>query len=262
MQMERSGGGDRGRGRVLDRAGRTLGGLALAIGVVASTVVVCQTVIRVKADKRDYSVQVTGSAKRTVPADRATWSGTLSVRVERASDGHRLLEQAREGLAAFLVARGVPAADVRFSAAQVDSVERRDRDKLNTTTVGYVVTQTVVVETTQREPVLRATAAASELIAAAGIEGGQFVWRPGDVRYVYTRLDELKQDVLAEAMRNARQRAAAIAGAAGAHLGALRQVDFGDIQVRSPASQARYSDDESSPVKDLIADVRVLYHVR
>ena len=260
MQMDRT--RTPGRGRVLDRAGRTLGGLALALGVVASTVVVCKTVIRVKADKRDYSVQVTGSAKRTVPADRVTWSGTLSVRVERASDGHRLLERAREGLTAFLTARGVPAADVRFSAAQVDSIEHRDRDKLNTTIIGYVVMQTVVVETAQREPVLNATAASSELIAAAGIEGGQFVWRPGDVRYVYTRLDELKQDVLAEAMRNARQRAAAIAGAAGAQLGAMRQADFGDIQVRSPASQSRYSDDESSAAKDLIADVRVLYHVR
>jgi uncharacterized protein len=262
MQMDRSGGPGRGKGRVLDRGGRTLAGLALATGVVAATVVVCNTVIRVKADKRDYSVQVTGSAKRTVPADRVTWSGTLSVRVTRASDGHRLLEQARDGLTGFLVARGVPAAEVRYSAAQVDSIEHRDRDKLNTTTVGYQVAQTVTVETAQREPVLQATAASSELIAAAGIEGGQFVWRPGDVRYVYTRLDDLKQDVLAEAMRNARQRAAAIAAAAGAHLGGMRQVDFGDIQVRSPASPSRYSDDESSAVKDLIADVRVLYHVR
>jgi len=142
----------------------------------------------------------------------------------------------------------------------VDTIEQRD--KLNVRTVGYHVAQTVQVETARREPLLEATAATGELITAAGIEGAQFVWRPGEVRYLYTRLDELKQDVLAEAMRNARSRAAAIAGAAGSRLGTLRQAEFGDIQVRSPTSQSRYSDDESSPVKDIIADVRVLYHVR
>jgi hypothetical protein len=249
-------------GTIVDRAGRTLGGLALALGVLGSTLAVCHTVIRIKADPHDYSIEVFGSARRTVLADRVSWGAAMELKVQRVSEGHAALETARHKITEYLVGRGIPAEEVRFAAPDVTPIEERATKDAPLRTIGYAMRQGLTVECERAEPLRTVAQESAELIAAAEIGGGEWVWRPADLQYHYTHLDELKQEVLAEATRNGKVRAAAIAQAAGQRLGTLRIVEFGDIQIRSPGSQNRYTDTDSSPLKDIVADVKLLYHFK
>lgn len=246
--------------RILVRS-RLLAGAALAAALVICSLVVRDLVIRIKGDRRDYSLEVSGAARRTARAQSATWSGTVEVTVDRVSDGHEKLEGVRDRLREFLTGQGIDALGLRFPSVDVQEVRRAD-GRYNTKVVGYVLRQRMSVVAADGRPLEAVAHRSSELIEAAGIAGAEFAWKPNDVEYSYDDLDGLKQQVLGLAVQNAKARAASIAQSAGVHLAELRQLQLGDIEVRTPGSTNRYSDSEPSPTKDIVANVQLLYHLR
>jgi hypothetical protein len=85
------------------------------------------------------------------------------------------------------------------------------------------------------------------------------------VRYLYTNLPSLRPQLLAEAAHDAQQRAKALVGATGGHLGGLRGVDVGVFQVTSPNS-TEVSDygvyDTSTRDKDVTAVVNATFALK
>ena len=82
------------------------------------------------------------------------------------------------------------------------------------------------------------------------------------VQYIYTQLPKLRPSLLADATRDAQQRARVLTAATGAHLGKLRGVDVGVFQVTSPNS-TQVSDygtyDTTTRDKDVTAVVNVTF---
>ena len=85
------------------------------------------------------------------------------------------------------------------------------------------------------------------------------------LQYVYTRLPSLRPPLLAQATKDAQERARVLTAATGAHLGKLRGVDVGVFQVTSPNS-TQVSDygayDTSTFEKDVTAVVNVTFTLR
>jgi hypothetical protein len=81
-------------------------------------------------------------------------------------------------------------------------------------------------------------------------------------QYVYTRLTALRPQLLAQATKDARNRARVIVDATGAQLGKLRRVSVGVFQVTSPNS-TEVEDygvyDTSTLEKDVTAVVNVTF---
>jgi hypothetical protein len=85
-------------------------------------------------------------------------------------------------------------------------------------------------------------------------------------RYYYTRLGELKLEMLAEAAKDARSRAENILGSAGnADLGPLVYASMGIININpanSTATSSEGNNDTTSYEKDIITIVRAEYKVQ
>ena len=83
-------------------------------------------------------------------------------------------------------------------------------------------------------------------------------------RYFYTRLGELKVEMLAEAAKDARTRAESVVAQTRATLGQLRSADMGVINV-NPANSTETSwqgnNDTSSLEKDIVAIVHVTFEL-
>lgn len=82
--------------------------------------------------------------------------------------------------------------------------------------------------------------------------------------YLYTKLASIHAEILAEATRDARERAVEIARRAGGDVGSVRRVCTGVFQI-TPRNSTEMSDygiyDTSSPEKDVTAAVRVTFRV-
>lgn len=166
--------------------------------------------------------------------ERLEWRSIIEMKTTSASSGHETLERAREGLRRFIVAAGIPVGTRRF--------RRRKYLNAGTTTARSEHSRDICYRNRWSYPPARAAHCSEssdkhkELITAAGISDPQFVWKLDDVQYLYPAFDELKQSGLAEATHNARDRARVMAQALNPKLGDVRQISFGDIEIRSSNS--------------------------
>jgi hypothetical protein len=124
--------------------------------------------------------------------------------------------------------------------------------ELEETVTGYTMSQTVEVRSSDVDRVTQVSREATELINQG------IMIDSSSPEYHYTKIGELKIQMLREAAKDTRVRAEQIAQATGAKLGPLRSARMGVMQINSADSTETSSEgnnDTSSLDKDVIAVV-------
>jgi hypothetical protein len=107
---------------------------------------------------------------------------------------------------------------------------------------------------------IKALAKSSESLAASGV-----LFSSGQVEYYYSKLPELRVSLLPAALKDARDRASAIAQNTGATVGAAKTVSMGVVQVLS-ADSVDVSDygsyDTSKIDKDVMITVKAAFQLK
>lgn len=198
----------------------------LAVGILAAGSEV--------ADMRlaDRTVSVKGLAERTVRADLAIWpvrfvatgDDLAAVQAKTAADERAVLDfLAKQGLPAeAVVSRSVDVVDLLAQAYRQGPVDSR-----------YIVTRTLTVRSTDVDAVDRASQNVADLldrgVALSGEPGMPGMNGPN---YSFTRLNDIKTEMIAEATRNAREAAQQFAADSGAKLGGIRRASQGVFQIQ------------------------------
>jgi hypothetical protein len=200
-----------------------LGGLlALALALGLGCVQIADGIRNRNANQN--VIVVTGSAKRRVSSDYAIWSASIGSQQPTPAAAARELAGVTTRVRAFLREQGVRPDETTVAPVSVAALRRRGK------VVAYVLSRRFVIRSSRVDAVTRLAEQSSQLLQA-GIPLGA-----APVRYLYTNLPALRPQLLAEAARDAQQRARALVGATGGHLGGLRGVDVGVFQVTSPNS--------------------------
>jgi hypothetical protein len=240
--------------------GRVLAAVTYSLALVTSVSLVNGVVLRIKTT--DKTIQVPGAAKRRVKSDRIFWHGQLAVQSTTLEGGYLELAASLERLADALERHGIPRNDIEPGAVRTSEQYARDKEgRYMDKVLRYELVQPIEVTSTRLAPVARASQKTAELVSMAGLGTESVRFNASAPSYRYTRLEELKQEVLAEATQNARQRAHEIARVSGSQLRTLLTANLGDIRVVSPGSRERYSDDTSSVEKDVISDVTLTFRL-
>jgi hypothetical protein len=235
----------------------TVPALLIAVALVVSAWILGSSAVRI-ANMRS-TISVTGSAKRQITSDMVVWRGAYSAQTPALKAGYAILQQSQAQVRAYLVAKGVPADQIVFSSITTQTFFARDAMRNETGEVtGYRLQQTVEVRSTDVEKIGAIARAATELIN----QGIQFESYPPE--YLYTKLADLKVEMLARATSDARSRAAEMAKNSGSRIGKLRSARMGVFQI-TPAFSNAISDygvnDTSSLLKDITAVVTLSFEV-
>ena len=216
--------------------------LALAIGLGAWAV---GDGIR-ERDRNDV-ISVTGSAKRRIVSDYVVWTVSVSSQRPSAAQAAEQLGGWAQRLRSFLDG-GAEAGEL---TVQPISTETLTAD--NGAVTGYRLTRTFEVRSSR----VQAIAALAEGSARLLQQGVPLQASPP--QYVYTKLADLRPQLLAEAVKDARTRAEALVEG---DLGGLRGVNVGVFQVTAPNS-TEVSDygvyDTSTLAKDVTAVVNATF---
>lgn len=236
----------------MDRYGRMGLGVALALGMLGAAAIGARTAVRVKRD--DQTIQVTGSAKRRIVSDLIVWSATVSYRGDTMQGAYKALAQATPKVVEYLKHKGIPAAQIVVGSIETKAIHAHDKEgrELEESVLGFVMSQTVEVRSHDVERVTEVSRAATELIN----QGIMLQSNPPE--YHYTKLADLKIQMLAEAAKDTRVRAEQIANATGARLGPLRSARMGVMQINpaeSTETSSEGNNDTTSLEKDVIAVV-------
>ncbi|MEX0777788.1 MAG: SIMPL domain-containing protein [Phycisphaeraceae bacterium] len=208
-------------------------GLTLPLGIVVSTHLARRSFERVKL--RDQTITVKGYAERPITADRGMWNARITARAAEMVPAYASLERSRDLMLTFLKAHAFEVTDVDLSPVSITIVYERDKEGNRTNAIeGYVLSQDFSISGDDVALIARTARNASDLISK-GVE-----LNSSAPTYLYTKLDDMKLQMLSEAAQNARQRAEELVNHSGSRLGKLRSASQGVFQI-TPAYSTEVS---------------------
>lgn len=209
--------------------------LIFSIAIVAAAIILGGTWRKTHETKE--SIKVVGLAEKEFVSDLVVWSGSFTRRMMTVQESYAALKKDAESIKQYLVSKGVNPKEITFSAVnsekEYSSVYNEKGVQIQRVFEGYRLTQSVSIESHEVDKIELISREVTELLNM-GVEFDSYA-----PRYYYTKLAQLKIDMLAAAATDARKRAETIADNAGGGLGGLRNAAMGVFQITAP-----YSEDE------------------
>lgn len=211
--------------------------LIAAVAAILVALILRDAVIH--RNKTEKTITVTGLGKKDFTSDLIVWSGSFSKKNFNLKEAYAELDKDREILKNYLVSKGIPAASIVFSAVNInrdinteyDANSGRSRSVFN----GFSLTQNVQIESKEVDKIEDISRKVSEIIN----QGVEFY--SNSPEYYYTKLAELKVEMIADATKDANNRAEKIAQNANARLGKLKKASMGVFQIIAQNSSEDFS---------------------
>lgn len=180
----------------------------------------------------DRFVTVKGLATQDMRADLAVWSVNFTVTGNELAPAQTQLEENAVKVIAFLKANGMTDDNIRIQNIQV-------ADKQAQTYSGgggdgdprYVLSQALTARTTDIDTMIKASQNVSQLIkdgVALGQPNGGYNPAP---QYMFTKLNDVKPAMIADATKNARSSAEQFAKDSGQKVGQIRSANQGIFEI-------------------------------
>ena len=222
-------------------------GFVLALANIVCVSIIAWAVLRTRAT--DQVINVTGSAKKTITSDMIVWRAVISASDKDAVKGYEALKHASDRTVAYLKEQGIPDSQVTLTAISTGRNFARDAKGNPTDEVSsYDLSRTVQVSSADGRGVGAIASRASELLK----EGIMLESQPP--QYLYTKLADLKVEMLAEATKDASVRARQIAENSGAKLGGVREARMGVMQI-NPLHSNEVSDSGNNDTTSLEKEI-------
>ena len=190
-------------------------------------------------NKTNNIISVTGLGKKDFVSDLIVWSGNFSEKSTNLKEAYASLDSKHDRIRQYLMSKGISEDKIVFTAVNIskeyDEEFNKDGEKTKSVFTGYSLTQVVHVESNEVDKVENISRQVSELINS-GIE---FYSNPP--QYYYTKLAELKIQMIAEATKDANLRAKKIAENSDSKVGHLKNADMGVFQITAQNSSEDYS---------------------
>ncbi len=250
---------------------RPLGLIALAIAAVWCTSIVMSTYKGIKVKPEKKTIKVIGSAKKRIVSDLIEWNAVIVAHAPDRTAAYKELREHTQQAVSFLQAAGVKAADIQPQSASVQEEfdvsydykvfpGAKEPTRIEKRTLkGYVTRAAINVRSADVQTVEKASREVTSLL-----EQGVSI-TSGAPSYFYTRLGELKVEMLAAAGKDARARADNILKSTGGQdIKRLVVANMGIINI-NPANSTETSNegnnDTTSYEKDIITIVRAEFEL-
>jgi hypothetical protein len=232
-------------------------GLALAVGLIASAVVVSRSLERIKlaGDK----ITVKGYAEEKVVSDAGTWRGTVAARAPDLQAAYRKLEADSARVVAMVRAGAGADAQVVVGPVSTQTLQEFGPGGVQTGRItGYELNRMFEFSSPEVALIGRIASDASRLIS----DGVNMNSMPP--QYFFRDLNTVKVRLIGAATKDSRLRAEQFAANSGVTVGPLRSASQGVFQITAPNSTetADYGSYDTSTVEKVVkAVVTVEYSV-
>ena len=239
------------------RSGTFMGAVVLAVGLVVATAI--GGWFFVKGKRGDQTITVTGSARKRIKSDLVIWRCAVSYQSPVLSDAYRSLSEALPKVKAYLVSKGIPENQITASSISSQTLHGRTSDGGETAEItGYSLRQELSVRSNDVDKIGQIARESTELINQG------ILIESMAPEYLFTKLSDLKIEMLSEAAKDAKKRAEQIAQSTGSSIGSVRTARMGVLQI-TPADSTDVSgegmNDTSAIDKDITAVVNIGFGV-
>lgn len=201
-------------------------GLFLASGIAIGGYFIGQTMYNAKVALN--TAEARGLAERRVKSDRANWSLTFSVAGKNRNEVaalYQLSEQHQQTIISLLKQHGFEQEEINIGIIDYNYIDFRDKNQ-KLVDQEHQLVGSISIETDKVDLVAKVRANVNKLIAQ-----GINIYN-GVPAYRFTKLNDIKPDMLREATKNARIAANEFADSAGVSVGGIRNARQGGFDIR------------------------------
>jgi hypothetical protein len=202
-------------------------GLAVFLGLATLGYLLGQAALQVKEYER--TVTAKGLSEREYPADVVIWPVTFTLAGNDLGSLYQQIDTTSQRVRSYLQQAGIAVNEITLSSPVLTDKSAQAWSDSQRAEYRYVATRTVTVYARNVETVRSAMGGLLEL----GKEGIAFT---GDayqnrVEYLFTRLNDVKPEMIEEATRNARDVAQKFAEDSQSRLGKIRRASQGQFSI-------------------------------
>ena len=234
----------------------TLGGTLLGLGIAAGLILSSMQVTKVWLHIADSQVvTVTGAARQDVVSNQAIWSAVYSAEADNMREAQQKLAEYTVKVNGFFNLHRITNAEISAITIQRLKPQAGQNDYSDPSTkktIGYHLQQSIRLESEDVATVVKLEQQSVELVTQ-GVELDDL-----GIQFNYTKTAEAKIEMLADATKDARQRAEQIASQGGRTIRSLKTARMGVFQITSRSSNetsAEGMNDTSSKDKTIRAVV-------
>ena len=201
-------------------------GLAIAAGLAAAGWFVAEGLYALQASARVVTVK--GLAEREVPADVGVWPIVFTVHADELDKLHDAIDSTTSRVLDFLSEHGLPASEAYRSIPRITDFRAQALGQAGQPEHRFLAEATLTLRTRDVAAMKSAMENAGTLVGRGVVMVRSYEARP---RFLFTRLDEVKPAMIAEATRDARRAARQFAQDSGSRVGPIRTARQGYFSV-------------------------------
>jgi hypothetical protein len=241
---------------------RTITGAAIVgLGIALGGLLAGNGFARARA--ADRYVTVKGVAEREVRADLAIWPLRVVGADNDLSVANAKVAKSVAGVRDFLVRHGMDTSQIQISEFSVTDALANQYGPERTPANRYVVHETVILRSSKPDQVLAASQQISEL-AAIGVvvsSGTEYGAGGGGPTFVFSGLNKLKPEMIADATARAREAANQFARDSRSDIAGIRQANQGVFEIL-PRDQAPGISESSQIAKVVRVVSTIQYYLK
>jgi hypothetical protein len=204
-------------------------GLSLIIGMVGLGYLLADAALQVK--QFDRSVTVKGLSEREYPADVVIWPIQFTAASNDVQSLYQAMEKSSHKIKQFLLQQGVNAEEISASVPAITDKLAQQYSSGNASDLRYTGSQSVTVYSSRIDAI---RAVMNELPQL----GKQGIVMSGDsyeskTQYLFTKLNDIKPAMIAEATQNAREVAQKFADDSDSQLGKIKSASQGQFSIEA-----------------------------
>ena len=182
---------------------------------------------------KDRKVTVKGLAEREVPADKVTWSIGTKVTGNDLPLLYENINMQTDKIKRFLRQNGLDEKEITVNPPSISDLEAREWGD-NQKSFRYIVTTTITVATNKVQEVNKAIFKQAELLKqGVAIDSS-------NPQYEYASFQQMKPEMMAEAIKNAQKTAEQFAEASNAELGQIQTAGQGQFEIEDRDQNTPY----------------------
>lgn len=209
-------------------------GVFLFIGLLGAAYLLSKSIVDIKMMER--TVEVKGLSEREVPADIAIWPISFSMADNDLVNLYLTIEEKNAKVVEFLKAQGFKDSEITISTPSVVDKLAREYDSSYASKFRYTANSTITVYSSQvdlaRDSMIKVVDLGREGIAIAGDSYS--------TQFIYSKLNEIKPEMIEEATKNARQTADKFAKDSDSMLGKIRRANQGTFSIENRDSSTAH----------------------
>lgn len=229
----------------------------LAVGLIVAGYLIGKSIERFRLE--DRSISVKGLAEKEVKSDLAIWQIQTKVTTNDMIEGSRHIEENKSKIIDFLKSNGFADDEIVVQNSKVTDKLARDYGSENIGVFRYIIENTIQVRTENVDIVNKVSKQTDKLLKMGVLITDSY----NTVQYLYTGLNSIKPQMLAEATQNAKKAAEEFTKESDVKLDKLRKAGQGlfsivdrDYSIMQATSGGYYD-----AVNDLYKNVRVVVSV-